>query len=181
MITSLAIDQTIWASPITTLAGVFITAGAGVAGTVLVQRYGRAKQDAETRRLEAETSGLVEKNEDDDRDRDLQRMQKTLDFAFGALDRLGSQVESYEKQIHTERMAREQQLDEHASSARRRMDDLQDQADRRHLHVMAEVEALRDELAKNRKNILAHVPWDLQVAALVRANLDPDFPPPPEL
>lgn len=174
------------------LAGTAITAGLSFLGTVLVQRMRRGSEtatarrmEAEAHKLEAETGVLSERERDDNADRDLQRMQKTLLFAFDTLDRLQQQVAeqatAYERQITQERADRTAQFAAHVQSSEQRIAAMQDQADARFDFVRAEVQELRDELTMTRSRIRSHRPWDEKVARMVRDRLDSDFPDPPEL
>lgn len=181
-----------WLPAVLVLAGTAITAGLGFLGTVLVKRMSRGaevasarKTEAEARRLEAETGTLAAREADDNADRDLQRMQKTLLFAFDTLDRLTAQVASqasaYEQQIAQERAERNAQFAKHVEQSDQRINALQEQADRRFDFMRTEVQELRDELAAARGRVRQHRPWDERVARLVRDRLDSEFPDPPEL
>ncbi len=177
---NLALDEAVWAAPMLILAGTIVTAGVGFLTTVIVKRMGRRGDDATARRAEVEADALLEKATDDDRDRDIEQMRKTVDFAWGTLDRLTAQVASYEAQIVREREEREAQFARHLATSTARMDELQALSDRRHAFVMDEVDALRGELAGTRERIKQHRPWDERVARAVR-EIDKDFPDPPEL
>lgn len=187
-----ALDSTVWVPAVITVAGVVTTAGLGFLGTVLVKRMSRPSEsatarrmDAEAHKLEAETGVMSAREADDNADRDLQRMQKTLNFAFDTLDKLTAQVASqasaYEQQIAQERAERNAQFAKHVASSDERINALQEQADRRFDFVRAEVQDLRDELTATRGRIRTHRPWDEKVAKLVRERLDAEFPDPPEL
>lgn len=177
----LALDQTVWAAPLLILAGTIVTGALGFMATVIVKRMSRRGEDATARRTEVEAAALAEKALDDDRDRDIEQMRKTVDFAWSTLDRLTRQVSSYEEQIVRERADREQQFAKHVEASQKQFDGLQELADRRHQFVLAEVEGLRDELASTRGRIRAHRPWDEQIARVVRERVDKDFPDPPDL
>ncbi len=189
---TLALADTVWVPAVIVLAGTIITAGLGFLGAVLVQRMRRASEsatarrmDAEALKLEAETGMLTAKEADDNAERDLARMQKTLSFAFDSLERLTTQVSAqsaaYEQQIAQERADRTAQFAAHVEQSEQRIAALQDQADRRFDFVRSEVQELRDELTAARGRVRAHRPWDQQVAKLVRERWDSEFPDPPEL
>lgn len=187
-----ALAETVWVPAVIVLVGTIVTAGLGFLGAVLVQRMRRRSEDATARRmdaealkLEAETGMLTAKEADDNAERDLARMQKTLSFAFDSLERLTAQVSAqsaaYEQQIAQERADRTAQFAVHVEQSEQRIAALQDQADRRFDFMRSEVQELRDDLTAARSRIRRHQPWDRQVAKLVRENLDCDFPDPPEL
>lgn len=187
-----ALEQTVWVPAVIILAGTIITAGLGFLGTVLVKRMGRTSEsatarrmDAEARKFEVETGTLTSREADDNAERDLARMQKTLLFAFDTLDRLTAQVSAqstaYEQQIAQERADRTMQFLEHVKASDVRIAALQEQADQRFDFVRAEVQELRDELTMARRRVREHRPWDEQVARVVREQIDGSFPDPPEL
>lgn len=187
-----ALADTVWVPAVIVLAGTIITAGLGFMGTVLVQRMRRnsesatvRRMDAEARKLDTETGVLTAREADDNAERDLARMQKTLLFAFDTLDRLTAQVSAqstaYEQQIAQERAERAAQFAAHVSASEQRINALQEQADQRFDFVRSEVQELRDELAAARRRVRDHRPWDEKVARLVRDRLQADFPDPPEL
>lgn len=187
-----ALESTVWIPALIVLAGTIITAGLGFLGTVLVKRMSRSSEtatarrmEAEARKLEVEAGVLTERERDDDADRDLARMQKTLAFAFDTLDRLTQQVAAqsaaYDQLVAQERADRTAQFAAHVESADQRISALQEQADRRFEFMRSEVQELREELGATRTRIRGHRPWDEKVAKMVRDNLDHEFPDPPDL
>ena len=187
-----ALEETVWVPAVIILVGTIVTAGLGFLGTVLVKRMGRLSEaatarrmDAEARKLEVETGTLTSREADDNAERDLARMQKTLLFAFDTLDRLTAQVaaqsSAYDQQIAQERADRTTQFAEHVKASEQRITALQEQADQRFDFVRAEVQELRDELTEARAKVRRHRPWDERVARAVREQIDAEFPDPPEL